>query len=148
MLASRLGYRIASLFVGHFLGRIFETPGAVFTPEMLKPELQDPALFGAGVEAIVETQRRVAMNYFEDGSIEAAYPPLKALLYLMAQGCYEGRGVDDPAIRGMFTREALLAGDWYRERLRETGPRRRTVAAAPRGFRRVPRGGGSLRLPR
>jgi hypothetical protein len=117
VLASRLGYRITSLFVDRFLGRIFETPGAVFTQEMLKPERQDPAMFAAGVAAIVETQRRVAMNYFEDGSIQAACPPLKALLHIMAQGCYEGRGVDDSAIRNMFTREALLLSDWYQERL-------------------------------
>jgi len=117
VLASRLGYRITSLFVDRFLGRIFETPGAVFTQEMLKPELQDPEQFAAGVDAIVETQRRVAMNYFDDGSADAACPPLKALLHIMAHGCYQGRGAGDPAIRKMFTREALLASDWYRERL-------------------------------
>jgi hypothetical protein len=39
------------------------------------------------------------------------------LLYIMAHGSFEGRGVDDPCIRRMFTREALLASDWYRERL-------------------------------
>ena len=27
-------------------------------------------------------------------------------------------GVDDPKIRGMFAREAMLESDWYRERLR------------------------------
>ena len=26
--------------------------------------------------------------------------------------------IDDPKLRAMFTREALLASDWYRERLR------------------------------
>ena len=57
-------------------------------------------------------------NYFEDGSVEAACPPLKALLHIMACGSYEGKGIDDPRIRGMFTRESLLASDWYRERLR------------------------------
>ena len=59
VLASRLGYRITSLFVDHFLGRIFETPSSVFPSEMLRPEEQDPELFAAGVDAIVETQRRV-----------------------------------------------------------------------------------------
>ena len=90
--ASRLGYRITSLFVDRFLGRIFETPSAVFTQEMLRPELQDMGLFAAGVDAIVESQRRVATNYFEDGSVEAACPPLKALLHIMACGSYEGKG--------------------------------------------------------
>jgi hypothetical protein len=36
----------------------------------------------------------------------------------MAYGHYEGKTIDDPSIRAMFTREALLASDWYRERLR------------------------------
>jgi hypothetical protein len=115
--ASRLGYRITSAFVDHFLGRIFEVPDAVFPEEMLKPELQDQEMFAAGIDAIVETQRRVAMNYFDDGSVEAACPPLKALLHIMAHGSYEDRGVNDAAIRNRFTREAMLASAWYKERL-------------------------------
>ena len=117
MLASRLGYRITELFVDHFLGRIFETPDAVFPDAMLRPEKQDRAQFAAGVDAIVETQTRVALQYFEDSSVNAACPPLKALLHIMAHGSYEGMGVDAPEIRGLFTREAMLASDWYRERL-------------------------------
>src|SRR5271154_2122797 len=117
VLASRLGYRITMPFVDHFLGRIFETPDSVFPVEMLRPELQDLQMFAAGVDAIVESQRRVAMNYFEDGSFEAACPPLRALLEIMAHGSYYGMGVDHPEVRGMFTREALLASDWYNERL-------------------------------
>jgi len=117
VLASRLGYRITELFADHFLGRIFETPDAVFPQEMLQPEKQDLAQFAAGVDAIVETQTRVALQYFEDGSVDAACPPLRALLHIMAHGSYEGRGVEAPEIRGLFTREATLASDWYRERL-------------------------------
>jgi len=123
VLASRLGYRITEKFVDHFLGRIFENPDAVFPQTMLRPEQQDPAQFAAGVEAIVETQTRVARQYFEDGSVDAACPPLQALLHVMARGSYQGRGVDAPEIREMFTREAMLAGRWYRERL-ETKQRR------------------------
>ena len=74
--------------------------------------------FAAGVEAIVETQTRVAQQYFEDGSVEAACPPLQALLHIMACGNYHGKQVDDPSVRAMFTRESLLASDWYAERLR------------------------------
>jgi len=117
VLASRLGYRITPLFVDRFLGRMFETPGTVFPPEMLRPELQDLDLFVAGVDAIVDTQRRVAMNYFEDGSVDAACPPLKALLHIMAHGHFLGKGINDPQIRRMFERDALLASDWYAERL-------------------------------
>ena len=73
--------------------------------------------FVKGVEAICEAQRLVALNYFEDGSVNAACPPIRALLHIMAHGSYEGKGVEDPAIRNMFTREALLKSDWYAERL-------------------------------
>jgi hypothetical protein len=118
VLASRLGFRITKSFADHFLGRIFETPNAVFPEEMLRPELQEMALYAAGVDAIVESQRRVAMAYFDDGSIQAACPPLKALLYIMAKGKFGDLTISDPRFRAMFTREAVLASDWYTERLR------------------------------
>jgi hypothetical protein len=118
VLASRLGFRITSLFVDRFLGRIFETPGSVFPRELLQPEQQDLELFATGVDAIVEAQRRAALHYFEDGSVEAACPPLKALLHVMAHGDYQDAGVDAPGIRAMFLRETVLASDWYQERLR------------------------------
>ncbi len=117
VLASRLGYRITPLFVDRFLGRIFEVPGAVFPIELLRPELQGIDLFAEGIHAIVESQRRVAMNYFDDGSVGFACPPLKALLHIMVHGHYEGAGVNDPAFRRLFTRESLLASDWYKQRL-------------------------------
>ena len=117
VLASRLGYRITSSFVDHFLGRIFETPGSVFPSEMLRPEQQDLELFAVGVDAIVEAQQRVALQCFEDGSVQAACPPLKALLHMMAHGHYEGFGIEAPEIRGLFVRETVLASDWYQERL-------------------------------
>ncbi len=117
VLASRLGYRITSLFVDRFLGRIFQAPGSVFPEELLRPEIQDRSQFVAGIDALVEAQRRVAINYFEDGSIEGACPPIRALLHSMAYGNWEGRRIDDPDLRAMFQRDALLASDWYRERL-------------------------------
>jgi hypothetical protein len=116
--ASRLGYRITPLFAERFLGRIFETPAAVFTEEMLRPEKQDIVQFAAGVDAIVEAQARVALQYFKDGSVEWACPPLRALLYIMAEGSYEGKSVEDAAVRELFTRESVMESDWYGERLR------------------------------
>lgn len=77
-----------------------------------------PEQFAAGVDAIVETQRRVALNYFEDGSVEAACPPLKALLHILAHGSYQGLGIDAPEFRALFERETMLASEWYQERLR------------------------------
>lgn len=118
ILASRLGYRITELFVDRFLGRIFEMPNAVFPEELLRPEKQDCSAFVRGVEAIVEAQRSVAMNYFEDGSIEAACPPVRALLHIMVYGEFEGMTESDPKLRAMFTRESLLRSDWYQERIR------------------------------
>jgi phosphoenolpyruvate carboxykinase (diphosphate) len=115
--ASRLGYRITASFVDRFLGRIFEMPGAVFPEELLRPEKQDLAVFAEGVDAIVEAQRLVSLNYFEDCSVEAACPPIKALLHIMAHGHYRGMDETDPRLRAMFTRESLLNSDWYRERL-------------------------------
>jgi hypothetical protein len=118
VLASRLGYRITALFAERFLGRIFETPDAIFSEEMLRPELQDQDAFAAGVDAIVEAQQRVAANYFEDGSVSAACPPLGALLHIMAHGQWQGKGIEDPEIRAMFTRDSMLASGWYQDRLK------------------------------
>lgn len=119
VLASRLGYRITGLFAERYLGRIFENPDLVFSEEMLCPEKQDLAAFVAGVDAIVETQRRVAQNYFEDGSIENACPPLKAILYVMAEGQYNGMTLESPTLRDLFRRETVVASDWYQARLRK-----------------------------
>jgi hypothetical protein len=42
---------------------------------------------------------------------------LKALLHIMTEGHYEGKTVQDPEFRALFTRDSLLASDWYAERL-------------------------------
>ena len=115
--ASRLGWRITPLFAATYLGRIFDTPAAVFTEEILRPELQSLPEFVDGVMNIVEAQAKVAKDYLADGSVEAAIPPLKAILHVMAEGSYEGKGVDHPDIRRLFDRDYVLASDWYRERL-------------------------------
>ena len=136
VLASRLGYRITRKFADHFLGRIFETPDTVFPEELLRPERQDMSMFVAGVDAIVESQRRVAGAYFEDGSVEAACPPLKALLHIMSTGKFGDLTIQDPRLRAMFTREAVLASDWYTERLRHK--QRKDVALWQRHQARLP----------
>ncbi len=115
--ASRLGYRITESFVTTFFGRIFSAPDTVFTEEMLKPELQSMEDFVDGLDNIISTQRTVSLNYFQDGSIEAACPPLRALLHIMAHGHYQGKSLTDPAIRSLFARESLLESDWYQARL-------------------------------
>ena len=115
--ASRLGYRITQSFVSTFFGRMFSAAETLFSPDMLRPELQSMTDFIDGLDNIIETQQRVALNYFQDGSIEVACPPLKALLHIMAHGQYEGKKITDPSIRALFTREALIDSDWYKARL-------------------------------
>lgn len=116
--ASRLGYRITERFVHTNFGKVFDYPTAVFDEAMLKPETQDMASFVDGVNNVYEAQQRVAQIYFQDGSINDACPPLKALIHIMANDSFEGKTITDPAIRSMFTRDYLLQSDWYQERLK------------------------------
>ncbi|MGD8843208.1 MAG: hypothetical protein PVJ83_07015 [Gammaproteobacteria bacterium] len=117
VLASRLGYRITEHFVRDHFGKMFDRPSSVFDEAMLCPETQDLESFVDGIDNICEAQRRVAQGYFDDGSVENACPPLQALLHIMAHGDYQGKDIDDPGIREMFTRDYLLQSDWYQERL-------------------------------
>ncbi len=119
VLASRLGYRITEQFVHDFMGKIFDNPMVVFTKEILKPETQDLAMFVDGVNNITETQQRVAQQYFDDGSIEHACPPLYALLHIMAHGHYQGNDAHNLEFRNLFSRDYLLNSDWYAERLKQ-----------------------------
>ena len=115
--ASRLGWRITTLFAATYLGRIFDTPSAVFPEDMLKPELQSMPDFVDGIENIAEAMKKSALMYLEDASVEAAIPPLKVILHVMAHGDYEGRSIHDPELRALFDRDAVLASDWYKDRL-------------------------------
>lgn len=117
VLASRLGYRITSTFCFKYMNRVFNEPQAVFNEEMLKPELQSMEEFVDGINNIVEAQKRVALNYFKDGSVEAAIPPLKVLLHVMAHGNYEGKDLSNPELRKLFDRDYVINSDWYKERL-------------------------------
>ncbi len=115
--ASLLGYRITIRFVHHFLGRIFSNPDAVFTEEMLRPELQDMETFVQSMKNLSITQKRVAEGLMTDGTYEALCPPLQALLKIMVEGNYEGKDRTHPDIRSLFTRDYVLNSDWYRNRL-------------------------------
>ncbi len=117
VLASRLGWRITARFVQTYCGRVLGNPSSVFDEEFLQPEKQDLAVFADGVDNIVAAMRAASAHYFADGSIESACPPLRALLHIMRDGTWEGRGPEDPVFRALFTRESLLASDWYRARL-------------------------------
>ncbi|THB62628.1 MAG: hypothetical protein D6B26_07285, partial [Spirochaetaceae bacterium] len=117
--ASRLGYRITHEFCNAYFGRVFDHPETIFHKEMLRPELQSLEDFVDGIENIVEAQQKVARAYLADGSVEAAIPPLKALLHIMAEGSYEGKTVHNPEIRSLFTRDYVIRSEWYAERLRK-----------------------------
>jgi hypothetical protein len=118
VLASRLGYRINRNFAFRCMNRLFDEPLAVFNEKMLKPELQDMDVFVDGINNIVEAQQRVALKYFEDGSVESAIPPLKILLHIMAYGNFNGKDLSDPELRKEFERDFVLQTDWYKERLK------------------------------
>jgi hypothetical protein len=113
-----LGYRINQNFVNFFLGRIFTSPEVLFTEDMLKPELQDMEIFADGLDNMITTHRLVAENYFTDGSIDRACPPLAALLHIMKDGAFEGKTLQDAAVRDLFSPTAIFESDWYRERLK------------------------------
>jgi len=116
--AGRLGYRMTDRFGTKYFGRIFLHPDIVFTTTMLRPELQDLAVFAESVDAIVRTHERVAGAYFADGTICLAIPPLRALLEIMAHGTStEGWDLDSPEFRASFTRESVVASSWYAQRL-------------------------------
>lgn len=116
--ASRLGYRINAAFSRTFLGRIFMHPDAIFTEEILRPESQDRQAFIDSVDVMVATHERVARAYLKDGTISSACPPVRALLEIMADGISaEGYTLDAPEFRALFTRESVLASDWYAARL-------------------------------
>lgn len=117
--ASRLGYRITRRFVRTYLARVFDNPSKVFTDEILKPELQDMDSYADGILHIAEAQKKVANVYMSDGGYELACPPLRAVLSVLATGSYEGKGIEDPEVRSLFTRESLLKSDWYQRRLGE-----------------------------
>lgn len=117
VLSSRLGWRINEEFVINFFGRVFSNPASIFTADMLRPELQGMDVFAEGMDNMVGAHRRAAEMYFNDGSIEGACPPLKALLHIMRDGSFEGKTLDSPEIRDMFTFENIRNSEWYAERL-------------------------------
>lgn len=116
--ASRLGYRITNVFCYKYLGKIFDEPQSIFSEDILKPEKQDLGAFVDGVMNIANGHKKAALNYFHDGSIEDAIPPVKAILHIMAYGDYEGYTLQSKEVRDLFKKENIIASDWYAERLR------------------------------
>lgn len=118
VLASRLGYRITQAFAFRCMNRLFDEPSVVFNERMLKPELQNMDDFVDGINNIVEVQEKVALAYFEDGSVEACILPLKILMHIMAFRNYEGKDISSPELRKYFDRDYVIKSDWYKARLK------------------------------
>jgi hypothetical protein len=128
VLASRLGWRVTSRFMQTFCGRVLGNPSTLFDEELLRPELQDRAVFAEGMDNIVQAMRAAAECYFADGSVAQAVPPLRALLHVMRDGTWEGLTPADSKFRALFAREAVLSSEWYRARLE--AQQRRDIAQA------------------
>lgn len=116
--ASRLGYRITSKFAYRFMGKIFDEPQTVFNENLLKPETQDLDAFVSGVKNIINGHKKIAVSYIEDGTAEAAIPPLKALIHIMANGSYKGMTRESQSFRELFKYENVIKSDWYLKRLK------------------------------
>lgn len=124
--ASILGYRMNDLFMNRFWGNVLSQPHRALTSDMLRPEEQDLSAYVDGIDNIVASGRNAATHYFEDGTVELAAPPVKALLHIMHHGYYDmptesgepqRLTLASPELREMFTAEHLLDSDWYRDRL-------------------------------
>jgi len=113
----RLGYRITPAFASHFLKILFSNPNSVMPEDFLRPEKQDLAIYADSYDYMATTDRNIAKQYIEDGTVEGACPPLKALIYIMANGEYNGMKQDSQEFRDMFKAENVLKSDWYKERL-------------------------------
>ena len=80
--------------------------------------MQDIKSYADSVKTIRVTNKHVAEMYIADGGADMAVPPLKALLYIMRDGEYEGMTLTSPEFRAMWTRENIIKSDWYMERLK------------------------------
>lgn len=116
--AGILGYRMTEIFCYKYFGKMFDEPKSVFSEDILKPELQSMEAFVDGVLNIANGHKKAALNYFQDGSLEEAIPPIKALLHIMANGEYQGYTLHSREMRDLFKKETILASEWYADRLK------------------------------
>ncbi|MFW5694466.1 MAG: hypothetical protein ACOCYB_04815 [Alkalispirochaeta sp.] len=61
-----MGNRITQEFVTHYLGRVCDSLGLVWSEEMLKPEHQNLDDHGDGINNIVDTQRTAEQLCLDD----------------------------------------------------------------------------------
>jgi len=114
VLASRLGYRITARFADQFLGRLFEDAGRRGHRRAAAPGKQTRQ---RSPPAWTRSSNRSAAwpgITSKTRSVEAACPPLKALLHIIAHGVYAGMGVEHAELRAEFTRGNVLESEWLR----------------------------------
>ena len=133
VLASRLGWRMTASFVRAFFGRVFNYPHAVFTEEILRP----------GETGHGRLRRRHGQHRHH-----APSRPRPGILP-MAASAWPARRCDacctswptasmraamrsTRKFRALFTRENILASDWYAERLAAKQRARRASVAQSR----------------
>lgn len=116
--ASRLGYRMTDVFCYKYMGKIFDEPQTIFEDWILKPEKQSLEAFADGILNIARGHKKAASFYFEDGSIDFAIPPIRALLRIMNYGTYDGQDLNTEQVRRLFRKDVVLTSDWYLERLK------------------------------
>ena len=118
VLASRLGYRITQLFVDRYLGAGVRDAGGGVHGGVA-------AAGGAGSGAVRRGGGRdcggadaggaaVLRGWQRGGGVSA----VEGAAAHHGGGAVRGEGMEDAAVRRLFTREYLMGSDWYGERLR------------------------------
>lgn len=136
-------YYFTKLGMLEFFGRVFLTSDSTWSNDQIKPWEQNSELYVEGKKTLNRFKKEIALKYFNDGSIELASQPLKAILHMMAFDKYEftpppandddtSRIVEkvvwtreSPEYRALFTSEAIFNSAEYLNAIKEA--RRRDV---------------------
>jgi phosphoenolpyruvate carboxykinase (diphosphate) len=118
VLASRLGYRITALFAERFWGGFSRPPTPSFPRRYCGRRSRT---WTRSRRAWMPSWRRRRGWRKTISMTEAWRRPVRRCgrcSHIMAHGEWEGKGIGDSRFRAMFTREAVLESDWYKQRLR------------------------------
>lgn len=113
-----------------FFGRVFLTSDKTWSKEEIHPWEQNKDLYVQGKETLARYKKKIALEYFNDGSIDVASEPLRAVLHMMVYDEYRFTppGAAEPVVwtrespeyRALFTGEAMLKSAEYRAALEES----------------------------
>ncbi|MCO6430040.1 MAG: hypothetical protein J5J00_04210, partial [Deltaproteobacteria bacterium] len=114
----RSGHPITHKFQREMFGLITSDSENVLDEEHRRPRLQDEAVYAKGQLSLIESQRKVAEGYLQDGVFDRVCFPVQKIVEIMANGVTsEGWSRKSPEFRKLFTRDAVLSSDWYAKRL-------------------------------